>query len=475
MKILLVNPSCRIPALIPLGLGYIASVLRNDGHEIEFLDLNLDKDSCKNHEKALSNKDFDIIGIGGLTTTYTFVKNFSRIAKTLVPKAKIVAGNMVSTAHPELLLNNSHVDICVIDEGEATMIELARKIKDYPNIDTVNGIIFKRDNELIKTKPRDRIQDLDSLPFPAWDLFDMETYINNPIHAEYGRRSMNISTVRGCPFQCIYCSRPFGSRSYMRSSKSIISEIKALKERYKIDFIGFTDDLFILNKSWVMKFCDDLIKEKVKIKWGSSARVNLVDQELLSKMKKAGCEVVSYGFESGSQSILNTMSKGVTVEQAEKAIDMTRKAGITIEGSFMIGMIGETEETINETVDFIKRTGLMQHRFFYTTPYPSTPLYDMAKKMGRIPKDEDRYVASLGEMYSLLLVNLTDMSNERLSDLKAKVEERIKNNFNIRTKLEIIRIEARRVKADIKKRIKKNGLLTTLKWSFKKVKERAAF
>ena len=224
-----------------------------------------------------------------------------------------------------------------------------------------------------------------------------------------------------------------------------------------------------------MKFCDDLIKEKLKIGWGSSARVNLVDRGLLSKMKKAGCEVVSYGFESGSQEILDTMSKGVTVEQAEKAVAMTKKAGIAIEGSFMIGMIGETEETVNETVDFIKRTGLMQHRFFYTTPYPSTPLYDMAKKLGKIPENEDRYVASLGEMYSLLLVNLTNMSSEKLRDLKNEAEEKIKKNFNMRTKLEITRIEARRVRADIKKRIRKNGPIATLGWSFKKMKEKAKF
>jgi len=461
-----------MPALIPLGLGYIASVLRECGHNIHLLDLNVEKKTFPELEKELDRSGYDIIGIGGLTTTYTFVKNFSFLAKKVKPKAKIIAGNMVSTAHPELLLRNSEVDICVIDEGEETINELINKIGNFPDIQDVKGVVFKKKGQLVKTAPRERIKDLDRLPFPARDLFPMETYINNPIYNEYGRRSMNLSTVRGCPFQCIYCSRPFGSRVCTRSSQSIIAEIKELKRRYKIEFITFSDDMFTINKKWIKSLCQALIKEGIRIGWGASARVNLVDLDLLKMMKKAGCEVLSYGFESGSQKILDTMKKGAKVEQAEKAINLTRKADIAIQGSFMIGMIGETEKTVNETVDFIKRTRLTLHRFFYTTPYPNTPLYEIAKKMNKIPEDEDAYVSSLGEMYNTLLVNLTDMTDEELKNVKEKAEKKIKENFSLKTKVEIATEEARRISSNVKKHIKRDGIIPTLNWSFGKIKDK---
>lgn len=472
MNILLVNPPCRIPALIPSGLGYIISVLRQDGHKVSLIDLNAENKSFDILGKEIDRLKCDVIGIGGLSTTYNFVKRFSILAREVKPDAKIIAGNMVSTANPESLLQNSQVDICVIDEGEETIRELIRKIKNFPDLENVNGIVFKKGERIIVTNPRERIENLDKLPFPAWDSFAMETYINNPIHTEYGRRSINVSTVRGCPFQCVYCSRPFGSRVYMRSPKSIVAEIKELKKRYRIEYIAFSDDLFMANKKWAVDVCDTMIRENIRIKWGGAGRVNLVDTDLLKKMKKAGCEVIGYGFESGSQKILNNMKKGVKVEQAERAVTITRKAGIKVIGSFMIGMAGETEETVAETVDFIKRTELTLHRFFYTTPYPKTPLYEIAKKMNRIHQDEDAYVSSLGEMYNTLLANLTDMTDEELKSLKEKAEKKIKDNFTLRTRMEILDEELKRISANIKKRIKADGIPATLEWSLGRIRAR---
>lgn len=472
MNILLVNPACREPALIPLGLGYIASVLRRQGHNVKIMDLNAENKDLPAIEKELASIEYELIGIGGLTTTYGFVKKFSSISKKVKPEAKIIAGNMVSTAHPALLLQNSDVDICVIDEGELTIDELAHKIKNFPNLQDIDGIAFKRDDEIITTKPRRRIKDLDNIPFPAWDLFPMDRYLYNPIYNEHGRRSVNVSAVRGCPFQCIYCSRPFGSLTIARSADSVISEVRALVERYRVEFIAFSDDLFITNRRWVMDLCDKLMNERMGVGWGTSGRVNLVDMELLRKMRKAGCETLSYGFESGSQKILDNMKKAVTIEQAKKAIDMTRRAGIAVEGSFMIGMIGETEETVNETVDFIKKTGLTLHRFFYTTPYPGTPLYEIARKMGRIPCDEDKYVTSLGEMYSTFLVNLTQMKDEKLKTLKEVSEKKIVHNFGLRARTEIFANSLRRIYGNAKVRMKVGGITSLLKWVSRKLIDR---
>jgi len=472
MKILLINPPCRTPSVLPLGLGYIAGVLRRDGHMVSMLDLNAEKRTLGSLEIEISNADCDVIGIGGLTTTYSFIKEVSAMIRKINPELRIIVGNMVSTSYPELLLKNSEVDICVIDEGEETVRELIPRIKDFPHIEDIPGIAFKKGSDVVRTGARDRIKDLDALPFPAWDLFPMEVYINNPLHNEYGRRSMNISAVRGCPFQCIYCSRPFGSHVYKRTPESVIAEIKALIDGYKIEFIGFSDDLFIVDKRWVEHFCDLLINARLKIGWGSSARVNLIDRAMLEKMKKSGCEVLSYGFESGSQKILDAMKKGAKVKDAENAIRLTRQARIRVEGSFMIGMIGETADTVKETVDFIKRNDLGLNRFFYTTPFPGTPLYGIARSIGRIPDDEDAYVSSLGEMCKNLPVNLTDMTDAELRDLKKKAESDITENFSIRVKTDMAIEEFRRIAADIRSVFRSRGLIPAIGRSLGKIKNR---
>lgn len=475
MKILLVNPPCRTALVLPLGLGYIASVLRNDGHTVSIMDLNMKNLPMDSVEKEIADSYWDVVGIGGLSTAYKFVKTFSAAAKKVSPRTKVIAGNMVSTASPHLLLDHADIDICVIDEGEDTVIELMRRLNDFPELEDVNGIAFKKDDKFIKTHPRKRIVDLDKIPYPAWDLFSMEDYIATTIHREYGRRSINVSAVRGCPFQCVYCSRPFGPIVHRRSTKSVIAELKELKRNYNIEFVCFSDDLFTLDKRWVMEFCDAMIGERIGIGWSSSARVNLVDWEFLKKLKKAGCEILGYGFESGSQKILDNMRKNVTVKQAEDAIRLTRKAGIIVEGSFMIGMAGETEETVNETVDFIKRTGLTLHRFFYTTPFPDTVLYKMAKDMGRMKYDEDEYMSLLGEMYSTFLVNLTDMPDEELKSLKERAEARIRKNFSIATRMNIALDEYKRTAANFKKHRNTEGAVLAMRWALdraiKKIRE----
>ena len=435
MKILLINPPYeRIPKEIPLGLAYIASFLENNGHGAAVLDI----DGCgygkKEVEEIISRSDCDCFGIGGLSSTYRYVKWLASIIKFHHPHKIIIAGNMVATAHPETLLNNSNVDIAVIGEGEVTCKELLEVTGRAGNLDTVRGIAYKKDGEVIFTPPRERIHDLNELPFPAWEHFPVKTYLRNPIYREHGLRSLNISTIRGCPFDCIFCSRVFGRTVTKRSIDNIISEIKELIKRFQVQYIAIIDDLFISDQKHVYEFCDKLIAEDLGIRWGAAGRVNLINEPLLEKMKAAGCDLLSFGFESGSQKILDIMKKRVKVEQAEKAIKLTREAGIRVIGSFMLGMIGETKETVEETIDFIKRTDLPNCRFFFATPYPGTVLYDTANKMGRIRQDEDAFLEGLGEMANTLAVNLTDFADQELIDIKKGAEERLKNEARLAVK-----------------------------------------
>jgi anaerobic magnesium-protoporphyrin IX monomethyl ester cyclase len=465
MNVLLINPPCRAGYLIPLGLGYIASIARAEGHNVHILDINAFEYSNKEVEGFVRTLEFDVVGIGGLTTTYKYVKWLAGTIKAHRPHVPIAAGNMVSTAHPELLLRNSKVDIAVIDEGETTFKELLAAIKTNQGLSKINGIFYKDNGAIVKTAPRQRISDLDSLPFPAWDLFPMDRYLHNPILLD----TVAISAGRGCPYECTFCSRPFGRRVFYRSAKSIIGEIKELKKRYRIKSTGFSDDLFLVNRNIVLEFCDRMISEKLDVKWCASARVNLVDDKLLRIMRKAGCVSLGFGFESGSQSVLNRMKKGVSVKQAKEAIRVTKRAGIRITGSFIFGMPGETRDTIRDTLNFIKKTRPPIYRFFYATPYPNTELYEIAKRMGRLPADEDKYVESLGEMNRTFLVNLTEFSDEELVRLKNLTEVIAKKSLGLGFWIGEFMQDWERRYNSVSLNIKKSGISYTLKAILRKI------
>lgn len=471
MEVLLINPLCRLPYMLPVGLGYVAAVLKKQNHNVRILDINAYGYTPEKVEEIISQLKFDVVGIGGLSSTYKYVKWLAEIIKKHKPHIKIVAGNSVASANPELILKNSKVDIAVIDEGEITFSELISAIKNNRDLKEVKGIFYKENNQIISTPLRERICDLDSLPFPTWELFPMEIYINNSLNSSvlFGKRIMSVSSVRGCPYECIFCLHPFGRKVYMRSTENLVDEIKELKKRYEIQFITFSDDLFLLNREWVTEFCDRMISEDMDMGWSAAGRVNLVNNSLLSKMRRAGCVEISYGFESGSQTILDRMKKRVTVKQAEEAIKMSRHAGITVRGSFIFGMLGETRETIKETLEFMKRTRIHVYRFFYATPYPKTELYEIAKRMGRLPADEDKYMESLGEMKSTFLVNLTDFSDEELVRVKNLTELTARRNLGLELVLEEF-IERWQIRYIIVQRsIKKSGLFATIQMVFSKI------
>lgn len=470
MKILLINPPSRASNCIPLGLGYIASVLRQAGHSIEMLDINGSGCSAKDAEGLIKSLNYGLAGISGLTTTYKYVKWIAAVIRQHRPDVPIIAGNKVATDHPEILLRNSDVDIAVMNEGEETVVQLVDAIEKGLRLNKIKGIYYKDGRDIIRTAERERLSDLDSLPFPAWDLFPVENYFCNSTSSTrtFGRRCINISTARGCPYSCTFCSHSFGTRVFMRSAASIIEEIKQLKKMYKIGMAYFCDDLFLVNRERALEFCDRAIHGRLGVKWITTGRVNLANAGLLKKMRQAGCTELSYGFESGSQFILDSLKKCVTVAQAEEAIKMTRAANINVVGSFIFGMPGETLDSIKETLGFIRRTRLPIYRFFYATPYPNTELYEIAKKMGRLPEDEDKYLESLGEMRETFLVNLTDFSDDELVRLKNWAEETARGNLDFGLTVREFVNNWRRRYFVTRASIKRQGLIPTVKTIWKR-------
>jgi radical SAM superfamily enzyme YgiQ (UPF0313 family) len=430
MKILLINPPIREwakPNVLPLGLGYIASVLRCKGHEVEVMDINAFRWKPHYVEEKIKNAEFDVAGIGAIVTVYKYVKWLVGILRGHHPGKKIVVGGSMGTSIPHIILEKTDADIACIGEGEVTAAEITEAVENGSDLSRVEGIWYRKDGRICVNNKRAPIKNLDAVPLPAWDLFPMDIYLKNPVGAPNRNKwidgssesntvlSMNLSGTRGCPYKCIYCYHDFMGQGYRhRSPENIVTEMKILKESYGVEYFHFIDDEFCLKKGFVFDFCKAVKEEfKGRITWGCAGRVNLMTEDLIAEMADSGCTLIGYGIESGSQKMLNAMKKGVTVKQAKDTLRWTIKHLGWADTSFMIGTPGENRETIQETIDFCKELGLNPAVIFFTTPYPGTELYRMALQQGKII-DEEEYILNLGEQGEKIRVNFSELADEEL-------------------------------------------------------------
>ena len=437
MKILLINPPIREwakPNCVPLGLGYIAAVAQQAGYDVEVMDINAFRWSKEEVEEKIRWADFDIVGIGGIVTIYRYVKWLVSILKKYHPEKKVVVGGSVSTSVPRILMERTFTDIACIGESERTFKELLSAMEKDEDLSQVNGIWYKdKKNAIHATKQRAPIINLDSLPFPVYDLFPMDIYLKNPVGAPNVNKwsdggsanpealSVNLSATRGCPYNCIYCYHDFmGNRYRTRSPQNILDEMNMLYQRYGVKYFHFVDDEFCMKKEFVYDFCRKVRDSGLGFTWGCSGRVNLMTEDLIATMASSGCVFIGYGIESGSQKMLDIMKKKVTVEQAKQAVKLTQKYLGWADCSFMIGTPGETRETIQETVDFCKELGLVPEVIFFATPYPGTELYDIAKAQNKIG-DEEEFISRLGEQGEQIIVNFTDFTDKELKTIKEKM------------------------------------------------------
>ena len=432
MKILLINPIIRAseypPTRFPLGLAYIASVLQNEGHKVEVLDINAGRWKKEELIDMLKKADYDIAGLTGLVTEYKEIKWLADTLKKLHSKKAVVLGGPLATTCPEIILKNTKIDVVVVSEGIETVKELAKTLKKRLKLKNVKGLYYRSESgNIIFTGHRPFIKNVDEIPLPARDLFPFDKYTGpSYLRIFYPKiKSTQIITSYGCPYRCTYCFHAMWGYNYRtRTPENVIEEIKILHDKYGIKGIFFSDDEFVLDKKRVFKICDLIKKEKLDISWVANGRVNLMDKKLLAAMRSAGCRVVCYGIESGSQKILNEIKKGVTVQQARQTIKDTWDAGILPHGYLMIGLFGETPVTIRETVKFCNETGLIG-QFAFATPFPGTDLYEEGRKRGKITQSDEWLLEHWGEFNEKLLVNLSDMPEEQLKKLKRKAERDI--------------------------------------------------
>jgi radical SAM superfamily enzyme YgiQ (UPF0313 family) len=370
----------------PLGLMYIASVLRGNGYEVELFDCTFRRD-FSDFENYIKLKKPKIVGITSLITIRRNALILAEIAHRY--GAKVILGGPDPTALPEryLLYKTSDgefpVDIVVFDEGEITMLELANFLlnnEGYNDLREIPGLRLRDENgKIISTPPRPLIQNLDSLPFPARDLVDMDDY-RRAWKKAHGYWSLTIINSRGCPYHCAWCQKAvFGRKYRIRTPENSAEEMKLLKNVFSPDFIRVVDDITGVQKNWVLKWSQEVIKRNAIIPFECLTRVNLASEDMLKALKDMGCEKIYFGAESGSQKVLDAMEKGITVEQIYKASELCKKLGIKTYFFMMVGYPGEEIEDLKLSVKLLRETLPDEFSTTIAYPLPGTKFYEQVR------------------------------------------------------------------------------------------------
>lgn len=436
MKMLLVQlpHAGRRASMFPTGIANIAVALNDVGVEAEVLDIFALGCSYAEVSEYLRGSQYDLVGISAYSTQYQWAKWMAAEVKRWRHHAIVIMGGPLATYNAEIVLARTQTDICVISEGEETIKDI---VQNLGNLDNVKGICFKSvTGQVVRTSPRLYIHDLDSIPFPRYDLFPVDIYFKNiGVDGAPPRiKAINTLTSRGCPYLCGFCSRTFGSIR-LRSIDKVIEEIGQLRDKYGIRAVSFADELVLINKKRGCELCEKI--KPLKIYWGCQGRANIVDLDLLRAMKDAGCTSVGYGIESGSQKILDNMKKRTTTRQNELAITNTVKAGMIPIVQMIYGYPGEDLGTIHETLEFFDRvhyyppTSIGEAWFSLLTPLPGSPLYKELLASGKIINEEEYLLGLEGGYYvgSPLRMNLTKFSDGELLAHKVWLENHVKANY----------------------------------------------
>jgi len=420
MKVLLVNPPWRNKpkslwsgisgVLPPLGLGYLASMLLNKGIDVQILDLNAHQQQPEALADFLQDKKFDWIGITATTNLVPAAKKLAQLARQQMPSAKIILGGVHPTILPEEVLSWPEVDFVIRGEGEQSIVDLiAGKTPE-----SIKGLSWKKDGQLIHNPDREFIPDLDQLPFPAWHLLPIKKYV--PALGGYRKLpAVSLITSRGCSGSCTYCNNFFGQRVRKRSAENAVAEMKMLVKDYGIREIYFYDDSFTEFPSKVIELCKKMTAEKLNLSWSCFARVNIVNEDLLRAMKQAGCHHISYGIESGSPELLECIDKKVSLGKIRETVALTKKVGIDLLLGFMLGLPGETAATMEQSLKFGLELDPDMIIFDITTPFPGTRLYQWADQHGYLKtKKWDEY-----DLYTMVM-NLPTVSEQEVRDFYSR-------------------------------------------------------
>jgi radical SAM superfamily enzyme YgiQ (UPF0313 family) len=362
---------------MPLGLLYLAARLEEAGHDVVLEDIQLCRLPISRVKKTLQGLNPGIVGITSFSLNLPVALKILKAVKRLCPHTVTVwGGPHVSFDDEPILRNYPWVDAIVRGEGEETLLEVAERVKRGGTFEGLFGITWRKpDGTLQRNPPRPFREDLDRLPRPAWHLLKLSRY------RAFGDGA-SIITSRGCPHRCAFCvgRKMIGAMGRFRSPTSVVDEMEAL---VKLGFrrIRVEDDLFTFRRDRALAICQELDHRGLSLAWRAYARVDTVDPELLAWMRKTGCERILFGAESGSPEILHRIRKGITPDQTRRAVEMTRRAGIGVLASFVLGLPGETPETLRQTLEFADSLHV-PYSLNLLTPYVGTEIRERAAEWG---------------------------------------------------------------------------------------------
>jgi radical SAM superfamily enzyme YgiQ (UPF0313 family) len=385
----LVEKVSRHPLFPPLGLAYMAAVLEKNQFEVKVMDCPVCEMDHAKLKDELASFNPEIVGIGSMTPTIASALKSARVAKEACPDATVIMGGPHATfMSGQILFDEPAVDVVVRGEGEETLLEIAQKSPNMQNLSEVKSVVFRKDDQIVQTPTRPFIQDLDALPRPAYHLIPVDKY------RILGRKLLPIMSSRGCPFQCSFCvaSQMFGARFRGRNPKNVLDEIEWLRDEYGAEGVTFQDDTLTFDRKRILDICDGIVDRKIELPWGCGTRADVVNREILAKMRKAHCNEVCFGVESGCQRIRDALKKKVTTDQCENAIKWAKEVGIFVTVSVILGYPGETRETLQQTLDFVRRVEPDDVYLNHATPYPGTELRALVESNGwKMVEDWSRY------------------------------------------------------------------------------------
>jgi anaerobic magnesium-protoporphyrin IX monomethyl ester cyclase len=431
--------------LPPLGLSFVAGALEKAGFDVQVLDNYMLKKPLREVQELVKKLNPEIVGITCGSATFRRCVETSKAIKEVLPTCKIVVGGWHASYVPDSILEIPDIDYVVMGEGEQAMVELAASLtqKNGKPLEGIAGLGYKVNGQIVKNPPQ-FIKDLDQVPFPARHLLPMELY-DRTIEFLSVKPADTMSIVRGCPFNCAFCEtkKLWGNTCRTFSPNHVVDEIQYLQEKYNSKGIYFINDNFTIKKKVTEGICDEINRRNMDVRWACDTRPDLISQELLHKMHKAGCETIWFGVESGSPRMLERLNKRITLEQVTQAVKLCRKEHLQVACSFIMGIPDETVEDMEKSLQFAIKLDPDWCRFNIYVAYPDSVLYEEVKQKKLYDREED----------FLLYVKTDNFDYESLT----KIQMRFHMAFS-RSPRRIIR------------KIRREGFFTTLKQSYKLIR-----
>lgn len=397
MNILLINPDWGLspgglysrirPAIPPAGLAYIAAYLRENGFSVRIIDQYSSHISDEEIIKTVKGYKPRIVGFSCITVAMEKAEAIASLIKKYDAAIFTVMGNVHPTALPEETLSKGLIDYVVRGEGEITMLELSKAIRDAGDTNNIQGISYIKDGEYIHNPDRPLVKDLDSFPYPAWDLLDTRLYKIGVSFFEGKELMLPVFASRGCPGDCLFCAHStVFPRVRRRSMRKVVDEMESFYKKINVVNFGISDSCFPMTRRDGEEFALEMARRGLhkKIGWFADARADMVDAPLLKKLRASGAKSIFFGFESGNQSVLNVAKKNILLGDARKAVSAAKEAGIRTSGFFMLGLPGDTPESCMDTIKFAKKIDPDIAIFQITMPYPGSELFYSIKNYRNI-------------------------------------------------------------------------------------------